>query len=278
MICQWEPLIQILPIWMRQDVDRLGKKSMEELRLRLGFAPKLIFADRTCTLSRVVSQDDLKFCVNAVSRYSPWASATSAQGYITCIGGHRVGLCGETVMQGNVVSGISSFSSLCIRVSRDFPGIASALTDLKGNVLIIGRPGSGKTTLMRDYIRIRSQFEQVCVIDERRELFPKAGESMCYLTGDNTDVLIGTNKICGIEMVLRAMGPQVIAVDEITSAQDCRCMLKAGWCGVALLATAHASSKDELLKRPLYRPLVSSELFKWLVILQQDKSFRVERM
>ena len=79
-------------------------------------------------------------------------------------------------------------------------------------------------------------------------------------------------------MALRSMSSQIIAVDEVTSATDCRGILQAGWCGVELAATAHASSKDELLKRPLYRPLVKTGLFQWLVILQQDKTYRLERM
>lgn len=278
MMCQWDALLQILPMWIRQDVDRLGKDTLQELRLRLNMPPLLICKDRSIVLNKLVSGDDLKLCLNAASRYSPWASATSAQGYITCFGGHRLGICGEGIIQNGMPTGISSISSLCIRVSRDFTGIANKLKDISGGVLFVGKPGSGKTTLLRDYIRLRSDKQCICVVDERREVFPRVGETICFPQGNNTDVLSGIPKQIGIEMVLRSMGPQAIAVDEVTSAADCRGMLQAGWCGVEMLATAHAASKDELLKRPLYRPLVKSGLFQWLVVLQPDKSFHLERM
>ena len=278
MMCQWDHLIGILPIWMRQDVDKYGRSSMQELRLRIGKQPMLICKERTYQLSRAISNDDLKLCINAASRYSPWASSTTASGYITCPGGHRVGICGEGIMQNGSCTGINSVSSVCIRVSRDFNGIADKLIGISGGVLIIGKPGCGKTTLLRDYVRLRSKEQCVCVVDERQEIFPRAGERICFETGCNTDVLSGVPKQQGIEMALRSMSPQIIAVDEVTSAMDCRGILQAGWCGVELAATAHASSKDELLKRPLYRPLVKTGLFQWLVILQPDKTYRLERM
>jgi stage III sporulation protein AA len=278
MMCQWEALLGILPLWMRQDIDRLGNDSLQELRLYLGSPPLLKCKDRTLTLNKAVTADDLKLCINAASRYSPWAAATSASGYITCIGGHRVGICGEVILQNGMPTGVTAISSICIRVSRDIKGIACKLSGISGGVLMVGKPGSGKTTLLRDYIRIRSNENYICVVDERREIFPRAGESICFYTGPKTDVLSGVPKQAGIEMALRSMSPQVIAVDEITSSKDCRSIMQAGWCGVELVATAHASGREELMKRPLYKPLVNSGLFQWLVILREDKSFRLERM
>ena len=106
MMCQWDHLIGILPIWMRQDVDKYGRSSMQELRLRIGKQPMLICKERTYQLSRAVSNDDLKLCINAACRYSPWASTTTASGYITCPGGHRVGICGEGIMQNGSCTGM----------------------------------------------------------------------------------------------------------------------------------------------------------------------------
>ena len=173
------------------------------------------------------------------------------------------------------MAGLRQISSLCIRVARDFPGISQSLAYLSGSILILGRPGTGKTTLLRDLIRLRSDVGKgsIAVIDERGELFP-AGVK----TGFRTDVLTGCSKEQGIEMVIRTMGPSAIAVDEITSEQDCQALLKAGWCGVDLLATAHAAGREDLYARPVYRPLVNSRLFDTLVILQPDKSFKAERM
>ena len=79
-------------------------------------------------------------------------------------------------------------------------------------------------------------------------------------------------------MVLRSMGPEWIAVDEITAAGDCDALIQAGWCGVKLLATVHASGIDDLTQRPIYRPLLQTKLFRQGIILRRDKSMRLERM
>ena len=79
-------------------------------------------------------------------------------------------------------------------------------------------------------------------------------------------------------MLLRTMCPQYIAVDEITAPEDCDALLNAGWCGVHLLATAHAYDRNDLFRRPVYRSIVSNHLFDTLVIMQPDKTWSAERM
>ena len=76
-------------------------------------------------------------------------------------------------------------------------------------------------------------------------------------------------------MVLRTMGPDCIAVDEITA--EARALLRAANCGVRLLATAHGTSAADFRRRSVYRPLAESGVFQTLLILRQDKSFRAER-
>ena len=275
MNCAWKELLSILPLWCRADVDELGRDTLQEIRLRLGLVPELVRSNGPVKLKRPVSADDLSYIVNTASRYSPWAAATAAQGYITAPGGHRIGLCGQAVVQSEQMTGMRQVRSLCVRVARDFPGIAHKLQHISGSVLIIGKPGSGKTTLLRDLIRMRSDTNQgsIAVVDERGELFPNG-----FAAGFRTDILTGCPKEQGIESLLRAMSPGTIAMDEVTSERDGQSLLKAGWCGVQLLATAHASCKADLYARPVYRPLVSSHLFDTLVTLQPDKSFKAERM
>lgn len=255
----------------------LGRDTLQELRLRLALPPELIRSNGAVKLKRAVNQEDLSYIVNTASRYSPWSAASAAQGYITAPGGHRIGLCGQAVVQGTAMTGLRQLTSLCIRVARDLPGIASKLQCNNGSVLIIGSPGSGKTTLLRDLIRQRSENGNgsIAVVDERGELFPSGTD---FSPGSRTDILTGCVKGQGIEILLRTMGPATIAVDEITSEEDCMALVKAGWCGVALLATAHASCKEDLYERPVYKPLVKSRLFDTLVVLRQDKSWKAERM
>lgn len=280
MRCAWQAYLNLLPVWMRQSVDKFGRDTLQELRLRLNIPPELITSKQIIRLERCVQPEDLHYCINAASRYSPWSADSTAQGYITAQGGHRIGICGNAITAKGTMTGIQAVTSLCIRVARDYPGIANNATSSIGSVLIIGRPGSGKTTLLRDLIRNKSDVckETVAVVDERGEVFPRNDNQFAFPVGQHTDILSGCGKSQGIEAVLRNMSPDIIAVDEITAQEDCHALLHAGWCGVKLLATAHAGSKGDLLSRPVYRPIIDNRLFDTLLILQPDKSWYIEEM
>ncbi len=280
MRCAWQEYIKLLPIWLRKEVDDRCREDLQELRLRSGQPPTLVTRSRKILLDRAAGADDINYVINAASQYSPWAVSTISKGYITASGGHRIGICGETVVQNGVVTGIRTVTSICVRVARDFPEIAGDASRYSGSVLIIGPPCSGKTTLLRDLIRQRSNRGNgsIAVMDERAEIFPIVNGCPCYPTGENTDILTGCSKQQGIDMLLRTMGPSCIAVDEITEEADCRSLINAGWSGVTLLATAHAATKSDLYSRPIYRPLISNQLFDTLLVMQRDKSWKAERI
>lgn len=271
MRCAWEALLGILPPRLRESVDVQGRGRAQELRLRLGQAPELVLPDRSLFLQGECRREELEFVVNAASRYSPWAAATAAQGYLTAAGGHRIGLCGQAVCRDGQIQGIRELSSLCIRIARDFPGIGGRAGEKTGSLLILGAPGWGKTTLLRDVLRIRSGRETVCVVDERGEIFPQGFDK-----GKRTDVLTGCPKAVGIMMALRTMCPRCIGVDEITSPEDCRAIVQAANCGVQLVATAHAASVEEFRCRSVYREVRA--VFMDLAVLRPDKSWKLERM
>lgn len=273
MKCAWNELLSILPLWMRDEVDRLGKEKLQELRLRIGDVPQLILGEKRLSVNRGVVPDDINYVVNTASRYSPWAATTAAQGYITAPGGHRIGICGQAVMQDGSMTGVRYPESLCIRVARDFPGVALRGRQLDGNVLIIGPPGSGKTTFLRDLIRQKAHSKNISVVDDRCEIFPKG-----FYRGINIDVLSGSDKETGIVCLIRTMSPDIVAADEITSEKDCMALQKACWCGVNLLATAHAGSVEELKKRTIYSPIIKNGVFDYVIVLQKDKSWHVERV
>lgn len=271
MMCAWDALLEIVPRRMRQSVDSLGRHTLQELRMRQGAPPELVMGGHSQWLDMNCSREDIVFCIQSASRYSPWAAESIGRGFLTAPGGHRLGLCGLALYRNGCVTGMRDITSICIRVARDYPGIASD-APMTGSVLILGAPGWGKTTLLRDLIRYRSQFTQVAVVDERGELFPDG-----FDTGARTDILRGCRKEQGMEQVLRTMGPGCIALDEITAAQDCDGLLRAAGCGVNILATAHASSLEEFQNRPLYKPLVERKIFQHILMMQSDKSYHEER-
>ena len=111
------------------------------------------------------------------------------------------------------------------------------------------------------------------MIDDRGELFPQD-----VRRGHRMDVLTGAPKDAGIQIALRCMGPEYIAVDEITAAEDADAILQAHGSGVKLLATAHAGSVEDLKMRSVYRELLTDRVFSSVIVLRSDKSFTRERI
>ena len=273
MKCAWKELLAVLPGRVRREVERMEPKELWEIRLRRDRPTELVGSRGSIWLDARATGEDIKFCVNTASRYSPWVAQTVGRGYLTAPGGHRMGLGGEMTVQDGRVTGIREVDSLCIRVAHDVVGTGRPFAALRGSILIIGPPGSGKTTLLRDLCREISRRETVAVVDERGELFPVGFER-----GRALDVLSLCPKPPGIDMALRTLGPSSIAVDEITGAEDASALERAGWCGVRLIATAHAASASDLQMRPVYRPLWEKHIFEHLLICHRDKSRSVERM
>lgn len=274
MECAWKALLAVLPPWLAVQVDK-QQGLIQEIRLRLGANVLLIQKEGNKSLAGCVTREDLHHIVNKACRYSPWTVASMAQGFITIEGGHRIGLCGEALIRNGQMVGLREVTSINIRICRDFSGICGNLWLRNESMLLLGPPGSGKTTLLRDLIRQRARRETIAVVDERGEIFPDGAH---FFQGEHTDVLTGCRKDQGIERMLRVMGPQCIAVDEITAQSDCDGLIQAGKCGVSVLATAHGASISDLRHRPIYEKLVASGLFETVVILQMDKSWRTERM
>lgn len=273
MKCAWKELLEVLPQRLRWEVDQKGREYLQELRLRLHAPPELVLKEGSHWVQGNVTREELSFVVNAASRYSPWAAETMAQGFLTAPGGHRIGICGQAVYKDFQVCGVREISSLCIRVARDFPELGDRLKGIRKSVLILGAPGWGKTTLLRCLIRNYAQEFQVCVVDERGELFPDGFDK-----GKKMDVLTGCSKADAMERLLRTMGPDCIAVDEITAQEDCRALISAANCGVVLLATAHAASVQDFRTRRVYQELYGQGIFHTLVVLHSDKSYQVERI
>lgn len=276
MRCAWDELLSILPPKIRLEVDRQGRADLQEIRLRHGKPAELVMSGGRRWLSIPMGKEDLHHCINFASRYSPWSAASAAKGFLTAPGGHRIGICGDAVVKDGIMTGFREITSLCIRIARDVPGIAAKAANLPGSIIILGAPGWGKTTLLRDLIRqFSDKGQHIGVVDERGEIFPGG---IHFPAGACTDILSACSKSTGIETLLRTMSPECIAVDEITAEKDCKAMLQAAFCGVRLLATAHAGSLSDFRHRKINQPLLEAGIFTTALVLNREKFYKLERM
>ncbi len=269
----------LLPAALRQramSLDRKEKAEAEELRLRIGRPLALTLPDGEQTLPGTeVCGADLEEVVDAATEFSRYTAAESLRlGYLTAPRGVRIGVCGRIT-----ADGMTDFSSLSIRIPRPRYGVAAPILPQlveQGHLLstlILSPPGGGKTTFLRDLVRLLGDGSEafpacrVSLVDERGELAGIYRGRPYMDVGRQTDVLSGVRKAQAVPMLLRAMNPQVIALDEVALQEDIAAVLAAAGCGAALLATMHASSVQELLRREISRRLIESGVFRRAVVI-----------
>lgn len=289
-VLRYEDAAAVLPLRLRKlalALPEAKKAEAEEFRLRAGQPMTVLLPAGELPLEAVVEPEELETLCNIATEFSRYAAAeTLRAGYLSVRGGFRVGLCGTAVMKDGVNTNLKEFSSAVIRIAREQRGIADELAPRLfrngelASTLILSPPGGGKTTLLRDLVRRLSAGvepygpRRVSLIDERGEVAVMYRGEPQMDVGPHTDVLDACPKALGIPIVLRAMNPQVIAVDEITAEADLRAAIQAAGCGVRLLATIHAADLAELKERPLYRQLLSERVFRLAVRISRTETGR----
>lgn len=266
----------LLPGELRNTLYHLPEKTASEvceIRLRRGRLPAVTLPDGEHPLSgaRPATDDDLARVLELASGASPYAASDCLRrGFITAEGGVRVGFCGRFPGGERGLWNRDDLFSVCIRVPREVKGIGTRFCARPfPSTLILSPPGGGKTTLLRDMVRTLSDGGmRVGLCDERGEIAALSGNGCGFDTGERTDVLSDCPKSHAAMILLRCMSPQILAMDEISEPEDVDACRSAAYCGVSLLATAHAANAEELSRREVYRRLLRDAIFSRAVIIR----------
>lgn len=269
--------------YLPQELAReLSEKSefdhAEELRIRAEKRTMFYAGGREYILSYTPNMQTVRKLIFAFSEHSVTAFFDELkQGFFTVGKGVRIGVAGRVVSENGIVKMIRDYTSVNIRFPQELIGISRGIAPYVQragkllSTLIVSAPQHGKTTLLRDMIRAVSNGEgytaQKCaVVDERSEI----SGGMRFDLGLRTDVLLGCPKAEGMSMALRSLSPQVIATDEIGGDRERESIFEAAVSGVKILATAHASSFEELQQREYFAQLFRRGIVERVILLSES--------
>mgnify|MGYP004511701073 FL=1 len=254
--------------------------DLQEIRLRADRPIILKLREKDLILQYNISQSELlgtmeRLCENSIYAYKNQI----CEGFITVKGGHRVGLTGSCVIENGKITNVKYISSLNFRIAREVKNCSTRvlreIIDIENgtiyNSIIVGPPGRGKTTILRDIVRILSngideikfKGKNCGVVDERGEIAAMYKGIPQNDVGIRTDVIENVNKNKGIHMLIRTMAPEIVVCDEIGSKEDVEAIHYALYSGVKGIFTMHGKNIEDIKNnKQIYELIENREIQK----------------
>lgn len=242
-------LLEVLPPHIRAELEAMDRlHELIEIVLDLGRQPEARFADSFVYLSDdYVSREDLDYVTKRVGQFGQdnRAGIERTLHRISAIRNRNGTIIGLTCRIGRAVFGT-------IDIIRD-------VVEEGRNILLLGRPGVGKTTMLREVARVLADdfSKRVIVVDTSNEI---AGD------GDVPHPAIGHARrmqVPRVDLQARVMieavenhMPEVVVIDEIGTEEEAQAARTIAERGVQLVATAHGNTLDNLVLNPTLSDLV----------------------
>lgn len=264
--------------------DKRIEQELKEIRLRVGKPIILKLRNIDLIIEYKTKQSDILQTVERLCNNSIYAYKNQiCEGFITCKGGHRVGITGTAVVENDKVLNLKYITSINFRIAREIKNcsnkILSEVIDRENNTifntLLVSPPGRGKTTMLRDVIRrisngipeINFQGKTCGVVDERGEIAAMYQGIPQNEIGIRTDVIENISKEKGIKMLIRSMAPDIIACDEIGTNEDIEAIKEAMTSGVKGIFTMHGKTIEDIKNNKKINELVETKQIEKVIFL-----------
>ncbi|CAN5419603.1 AAA family ATPase [soil metagenome] len=242
-----EVLLAILPDRIRAALDTANRSSdLIEIIMDLGRLPEARFTKGEMYLDKTeITVEDLEMVIERIGDFG----SDNRAGIERTL--HRISAIRNR--KGKIIG-------LTCRVGRAVYGTIDIIKDIvisEKSILLLGRPGVGKTTLLREAARVRGEAKRVVIVDTSNEI---AGD------GDIPHPAIGRSRRMQVpeptlqhEVMIEAVEnhmPEVIIIDEIGRELEAIAARTIAERGVQLVGTAHGNSLENLLMNPTLSDLV----------------------